>query len=106
MREAITKSRRSRQITQGLTLLCGIDHIVLSLAFARPYVRQVVLFLLVVSVVLLVLDSSGSMQSRGSGMRFLNWVNWAQLVLDGLQEGDRVGLLAPSISSGFLLFLI
>lgn len=106
MREAIAKSRRSRRITQGLTLLMRVLIILfLSLAFARPYVRQSGIVPAGRRVVLLVLDSSGSMQARGSGRSsFELGRNWAQLVLDSLQEGDRVGLLAPGLSEPRVVF--
>lgn len=95
MRDAIAKSRRSRRLTQGLTLLMRcLILLLLAFGFAQPFVRQGDFLPEGKRKLLLVLDGSASMQARDGDLSFfVKGQRWIGQVLDGLSEGDQVGLL-------------
>lgn len=95
--DAIAKSRRSRRVTQCLTLLMRILIILLlALAFSRPVMKFSRFVPGNHRTVLIVLDSSASMHAREGGKTlFETSRSWAESLINGLDEGDRVGLLAP-----------
>lgn len=95
MREAIAKSRRSRRLTQGLTLLLRcLVLLLLALGFSRPQVPDATFLPSGSRRVLLVLDASGSMQAQsGEQTLFERSRRWCLEVLDGLASGDAAGLL-------------
>ena len=94
--EAIAKSRRSRRVTQCMTLLMRVLIILLlALAFSRPVVRFGGLTFGRQRNLLIVLDSSASMQAqRGDRKLFEDGRDWAARLIASLDTGDRVALIA------------
>ena len=88
LKEAISKSRRSRRVTQCLTLLMRVLIILLlAAAFAQPQIRFSRFVPGGHRTVLLVLDTSASMHaSEGGKTLFERSRAWAENVLAGLAE--------------------
>ena len=95
--EAMAKSRRSRRITQCMTLLMRVLIILLlALAFSRPVIKFGGLTLGRQRNLLIVLDSSASMQAkRGDRTLFEDGRDWAAKLIASLDSGDKVALIAP-----------
>ena len=106
LKEAISKSRRSRRITQCLTLLMRILIILLlAAAFAQPQIRFHHLVPGGHRVILIVLDASASMQAQeGDKSLFELSRGWAESLLAGLTEGDRVAIIAPGCPDYRIVF--
>ena len=106
LHDAIAQSRRSHRLTQGLTLLMRVLIILLlAAAFARPFLRKSGLIPAGHRTVLLVVDSSASMQTMEGGRNYFEHARaWALSLLDGLQDGDRVALIAPGIAEPRVVF--
>jgi hypothetical protein len=94
---ATAASRRSRRITQGLTLLMRVLIILtLAAAFAQPLLRSSSKLLSDGQrVLIVVLDCSASMQASGGDKSLFELAQaWAATLIDGLAEGDRVAIIA------------
>lgn len=97
IQDATAKSRRSRRITQCVTLLMRVlIIIILAMAFAQPLVRNSKFLSEGQRVAVIVIDSSASMQASGGDKSLFELAKtWAALLIDGLAEGDRVAIIAP-----------
>ena len=97
IQDATAKSRRSRRVTQCVTLLMRVlIIIILAMAFAQPLVRSNKYLSEGQRVAVIVIDSSASMQAAGGDKSLFELAQtWAALLVDGLAEGDRVAILAP-----------
>jgi len=106
LRQALKANRRSRRLVQGGLLLLRIAVILLlALAFARPMVKFGNLLPGGGRTVMLVLDTSPSMQVVEQDVsRFEQARAWALDILAGLQDGDRLAILAPGSESPLLLY--
>ena len=106
LQTAIAQSRRSHRLTQGLTLLMRVLIILLlAAAFARPFLRKSGLIPAGHRTVLLVIDGSASMQTMEGGRNYFEHARaWALSLLDGLQDGDRVALIAPGTAVPRIVF--
>ncbi len=106
LQEAISKSRRSRQVTQYLTLLMRIlILLLLAAAFAQPQIRFHRFVPGNYRNVLIVLDASASMQTvQGDKTGFELARAWAEIMLTELKEGDRIGILAPGSQEARVVF--
>lgn len=97
LRNAIERNRRSRRITQCTALLFRILIILLlSLAFAQPLIRFSGFLPQGRRVLLIVLDSSASMQALEAGVSRFELAR-AQILelVQGLRKDDIVALLTP-----------
>ncbi len=101
MRDAIAKSRRSRHLTQGLTLLMRcLILLLLAFAFSQPFLRQSNYLPEGRRKLLIVLDATASMQVHdGESSLFDKCKDWIVDVLDDLQDGDLVALLVTGEDS-------
>ena len=106
LRAATSKNRRSRRITQFLTMLLRILILLLiALAFARPKIRYAEWLPQGRRTALIVLDASASMRTRLDGRsRFVEAKNRAGQLIDGMEPGDRVALLAPGAAEPLVVF--
>ena len=106
LKEAISKSRRSRRVTQCLTLLMRILIILLlAAAFAQPQIRFSRFVPGGHRIVLIVLDTSASTQAReGDKSLFELSRSWAESLLAGLAEGDRAAIIAPGCTDPRIVF--
>ncbi|MBP5639152.1 MAG: BatA domain-containing protein [Victivallales bacterium] len=97
MRDAIAKSRRSRRLTQGLTLLMRcLILLLLAFAFSQPFLRQSNYLPEGRRKLFIVLDGSASMQAReGESSMFEKGQAWINSLIDTLNDGDMVALLVP-----------
>ena len=95
--EAMAKSLRSRRVTQCVTLLMRVLIILLlALAFSRPVIKFGGLTLGRQRNLLIVLDSSASMQAlRGDRTLFEDGRDWAAKLIASLDNGDKVALITP-----------
>ena len=98
MRDAIAKSRRSRHLTQGLTLLMRcLILLLLAFAFSQPFLRQSNYLPEGRRKLLVVLDGTASMQAHdGESSVFEKCKDWIADLLDELHDGDLVALLVAS----------
>ena len=106
LQEAITKSRRSRRITQCLTLLMRVLIILLlAAAFAQPVVKFSRYMPGNQRTLIMVLDSSASMQAMENGRTLFEAAReWALQLLSTLEDGDRIALLTPGAPSPETIF--
>jgi hypothetical protein len=106
LRTAIERSRRSRRLTQCATLLMRVLIILtLAFAFAQPLLRFAHFLPEGRRVLVIVLDSSASMQVLEGGVsRFEIGRTWALDLLQGLREDDLVAVLAPGSAQPRLVF--
>ncbi|MCK5803527.1 MAG: VWA domain-containing protein [Lentisphaeria bacterium] len=106
LREAIASTRRSRHLTNLLTLLMRIFIILLlAFAFSQPQVTFTTLIPEGRRTCVIVLDSSASMQFRdGESTCFANAKEWAIKLIRSLGEGDRVAVLTPGVPHPRLAF--
>ena len=104
--EAIAKSRRSRRVTQCLTLLMRILIILLlALAFSQPILKFGGISFGRQRNLLIVVDSSASMQARrGDRTLFEDARDWAERLVASLEEGDRVALIAPGSPDEIIVY--
>ena len=95
MRDALAKSRRSRRLTQGLTLLLRcLTLLLLAVGFSQPQVPNASFLPAGSRRLLLVLDASATMQAvAGEQSLFERSRRWCGELLDGLERGDAAGLL-------------
>lgn len=95
MRDALAKSRRSRRLTQGLTLLLRcLTLLLLAVGFSQPQVPNASFLPAGSRRLLLVLDASATMQAvAGEQSLFERSRRWCGELLDGLEAGDAAGLL-------------
>lgn len=106
LQEAITKTRRARQVTQLLVLLLRILIIaLLAFAFALPRLPVAGWLPDGPRVVVIVLDTSASMRTRdGEKTNFDKARTWALALLGSLRERDKVALLAPGSENPRVVF--
>ena len=106
LHDAIAQTRRSHRLTQGLTLLMRVLIILLlAAAFARPFLQKSGLIPAGHRTVLLVIDTSASMQTLEGGKNYFEHARaWVLSLLDGLQDGDRVALIAAGAMEPRVVF--
>ncbi len=106
LRTAMERSRRSRRLTQCATLLMRVLILLaLAAAFAQPLLRFARFLPEGRRVLVIVLDSSASMQALEGGVsRFEIGRTWALDLLQGLREDDLVAVLAPGSGQPRLVF--
>lgn len=106
LRDAVAQTRRSRYLTQCFTLLLRIlIFLLLALAFSRPLVHFEQLLPHGSRTIILVLDSSASMQMMDGGIsRFEIARSWAQELLRDVGPGDKIALLAPGAEKPELIY--
>ena len=94
--EAIAKSRRSRRVTQCITLLMRVLIILLlALAFSQPVIKYGGLTLGRERTLVIVLDTTASMQAiKGDQTLFSIGRDWADKLIKSLDTGDKVALIA------------
>lgn len=104
--KAMEKSRRSRRVTQCLILLLRILLILLLVfAFARPLVRSLRHLPGSHRTVLILLDSSASMNAMLSGQtQFEHAKGIALQLMDTLTKGDKAAVLVPGADNGQGIF--
>ena len=97
LREAIASTRRSRNLTNLLTLLMRVLIVLLlAAAFSRPIVRFTTFIPEGKRTVVIVLDSSASMHLKdGEKSCFEHGKEWALKLVGSLNQGDRVAVLCP-----------
>lgn len=97
LREAIASTRRSRNLTNLLTLLMRmLIVLLLAAAFSRPIVRFTTFTPEGTRTVVILLDSSASMQLKdGERSCFEQGREWALKLVGSLNEGDRVAVVCP-----------
>ncbi|MCF7853830.1 MAG: BatA domain-containing protein [Candidatus Pacebacteria bacterium] len=106
LQAAVARTRRSRRITQVLTLLMRVLILLLvALAFARPKLRFAQWLPEGSRTVVIILDGSASMQVRhGDGTSFEVARAWAADLLSSLDEADRAAVVVPGISEEEVVF--
>ncbi|OGV76192.1 MAG: hypothetical protein A3K19_18905 [Lentisphaerae bacterium RIFOXYB12_FULL_65_16] len=104
--EAAAKTRRSRHLTNFLTLLMRVLIILLlALSFAQPKVRFATWLPQGKRTVVLVLDGSASMGYQdGEKTCFMQATEWALQLLRSLDSGDAVALLVPGLPEPRVIF--
>ncbi len=104
--KAMEKSRRSRRVTQCLILLLRMLVILLLVfAFARPLVRSLRHLPGSHRTVLILLDSSASMNAMLSGKtHFEHAKEIALQLMDTLNKGDSAAILVPGAEDGQGIF--
>ena len=104
--EAIAKSRRSRRVTQCLTLLMRVLIILLlALAFSQPVLKFGGLTLGRQRTLLIVLDSSASMQAiKGDRPLFNVGRDWVEKLVKSLDSGDKVALIAAGSTNEIVVY--
>ncbi len=104
--EAIAKSRRSRRVTQCLTLLMRVLIILLlTLAFSQPVLKVGGLVFGRQRNLLIILDTSASMQSiKGDQTLFSIGRDWAERLIGSLSPGDKVALIALGSPDEIVVF--
>ncbi|MBR4674998.1 MAG: VWA domain-containing protein [Victivallales bacterium] len=97
LNEAITKSRRSRRVTQCLALLMRVLIILLlATAFAQPLIKFSQFIPGNQRTVIIFLDSSASMHAMEGGRTLFEAAQtWCSQLISTLEEGDRMALLTP-----------
>lgn len=106
LREAIASTRRSRNLTNLLTLLMRVLIVLLlALAFAQPIVRFATFMPEGSRTLVILLDGSASMQARdGEDTCFGNGRDWALKLLGSLNPGDRVAVFCPGTAQPQVVF--
>jgi hypothetical protein len=106
LREAIASTRRSRNLTNLLTLLMRVFIILLlAAAFSQPIVRFTSFIAEGKRTVVIVLDGSASMQFKdGERSVFEQGKDWALKLVGSLNEGDRVALVCPGTAMPRVVF--
>jgi hypothetical protein len=99
LQDAISKTRRSRHLTNFLTLLMRVLlMLLLAAAFAQPQVRFASFIPQGPRTVVIILDGSASMRFRdGEETCFERAKGWIEKLVGSLSEADRVALLAPGV---------
>jgi|GEM_PF-1264045 len=99
LQDAIAKTRRSRQLTNFLTLLMRVLLLLLlALAFAQPQVRFASFIPSGPRTVVIILDGSASMRFRdGEETCFERARAWIEKLIGSLGEADQVALLVPGL---------
>lgn len=97
LREAIASTRRSRNLTNLLTLLMRVLIILLlAMAFAQPIVRFTTFIPEGKRTAVIVLDASASMQFKdGERSCFELAKDWALKLVGSMNDGDRIAVLCP-----------
>lgn len=106
LREAIASTRRSRNLTNLLTLLMRVLIVLLlAMAFAQPIVRFTTFMPEGKRTLVIVLDGSASMQTRdGERSCFEHGRDWALKLLGSLNQGDRVAVFCPGTAQPRVVF--
>ena len=104
--EAIAKSRRSRRVTQCFTLLMRVLIILLlALAFSQPVIKYGGLALGRQRTLVVLLDSSASMQAvKGDKTLFSIGRDWAEALVKSLDAGDKVALIAAGSPNEIIVY--
>ena len=104
--EAVSRTRRSRHLTNFLALLMRVLIILLlACAFSRPKARFAAWLPQAKRMVVVVLDASASMQCQdGEDTCFDQAKAWASKLVRSLDEGDRVALIVPGLTEPRLVF--
>jgi len=99
LQTAVAKTRRSRHLVHVLILLMRVLILLLiAVAFSRPKLRFATWLPKGNRTVVLVFDASASMRvQRGEGNAFDYAQQWALRLMEFLEEGDRVAVLAPGL---------
>ena len=100
------KNRRSRRVTQVLTLLMRVLILLLiALAFGRPTIRHAAWLPQGQRTLLIVLDASASMRTRHeAGTRFAAAKRRVFKLLDSLDHGDSAAILASGAREPTVVF--
>ena len=106
LQDAISKTRRSRHLTNFLTLLMRVLLILLlALAFGQPQVRFASFIPQGPRTVVVILDGSASMRFQdGEETCFERAKVWVEKLIGSLSEADRVALLAPGVAEPRVAF--
>ena len=106
LHEAIAKTRRSRHLTNFLTLLMRmLIMLLLVLAFARPSVRFATWLAVGSRTVVIVVDASPSMLYReGEDSCFDRATEWALNLVRSLDRKDKVALVLPGLTEPRVIF--
>lgn len=106
LRAAVAKTRRSRHVTNLVTLLLRmLLLLLLATAFARPKLRSAAWLPEGRRTAVLVLDASASMQTRtGETTCFDQAKIWARRLIESLDDADQVALLLPGLPEPQLVF--
>jgi len=99
LQDAISKTRRSRHVTNLLTLLMRVLLILcLAAAFAQPQVRLASFIPAGPRTLVVILDGSASMRFQdGERSCFERSQEWIASLVGSLSEADRVALLVPGL---------
>lgn len=106
LRTAVAKTRRSRRVTQVLTLLMRVlILLLLALAFARPKLRYAQWLPHGSRTVVIVLDASASSHARHGDIRVFDVArDWALNLLGTLERGDRVAVWIAGLETPAVVF--
>jgi hypothetical protein len=106
LQDAIAKTRRSRHLTNFLTLLMRVLLLLLlALAFAQPQVRFASFIPAGPRTVVIVLDGSASMRFRdGEETLFDRAKEWIEKLIGSLSEADQVAVLMPGVAEPRVAF--
>ena len=106
LQTAVARTRRSRQVTNLLTLLMRVlILLLLALAFSMPKVRFVRWLPAGARTIVVVLDASASMRCvNGDSTSFEHAKAWATDLTKSLAEGDRVAVIAPGAVESMVVF--
>lgn len=106
LREAIASTRRSRNLTNLLTLLMRVFIILLlAMAFAQPIVRFTSFIPEGKRTAIIVLDGSASMQFKdGERSCFEQAKDWALKLVGSMDDGDRIAVICPGIALPKVVF--
>lgn len=106
LQDAISKTRRSRHLTNFLTLLMRVLLILLlAAAFAQPQVRFASFIPQGPRTVVIILDGSASMRFQdGEETCFERAKAWIEKLIGSLNEADKVALLVPGVAEPRVAF--
>lgn len=106
LQKAVSKTRRSRHLTQLLILLFRVlILLLLAMAFARPKLSFAPWLPKGARTVVIVLDGSASMRVRyDEGTAFSYAQDWIEALIGSLDEGDRVAVVVPGAAEPLVVF--